>query len=71
MLLYHLRIAAKSLRRNPYLSGLLIFAVALGICIATSFTTLRHVLARDPLPRGRSGSTSAPPSSRSPAGRLP
>jgi putative ABC transport system permease protein len=54
MLLYHLRIAAKSLRRNPFLSTLLIFAVALGICIATSFTTLRHVLAKDPLPRGRS-----------------
>jgi putative ABC transport system permease protein len=54
MFLYHLRIAAKSLRRNPYLSGLLIFAVALGICISTSFTTLRHVLVKDPLPRGRS-----------------
>jgi putative ABC transport system permease protein len=55
MLLYHLRIAAKSLRRNPFLSALLIFAIALGICIATSFTTLRHVLSKDPLPRGRSG----------------
>lgn len=54
MLLYHLRIAAKSLRRNPYLSALLIFAVALGICVSTSFTTLRHVVAKDPLPRGRS-----------------
>lgn len=53
MLLYHLRVAVKSLRRNPYLSMLLIFAVALGICIATSFTTLRHVLAKNPLPRGR------------------
>jgi putative ABC transport system permease protein len=54
MLLYHFRIAAKSLRRNPFLTSLLVFAVALGICIATSFTTLRHVLTKDPLPRGRS-----------------
>jgi putative ABC transport system permease protein len=54
MLLYHLRIAAKSLRRNPFLTTVLVFAVALGICISTAFTTLRHVLAKDPLPRGRS-----------------
>jgi putative ABC transport system permease protein len=54
MLLYHLRIATKSLRRNPWLTALLIFAVALGICISTSFTTMRHVLTKDPLPRGRS-----------------
>ena len=31
MLLYHLRIATKSLRRNPFLSALLVFAIALGI----------------------------------------
>src|SRR5260221_11157982 len=54
MFVYHLRIALKSLRRNPWLTALLIFAVALGICISTSFTTMRHVLAKDPLPRGRS-----------------
>ena len=53
MLAYNIRIAFKSLRRNPWLTTLLISAIALGICISTTFTTLRHAFARDPLP-GRS-----------------
>ena len=53
MLFYNIRIALKSLRRNPYLTSLLIAAIALGICISTTFTTLRHAFAKDPLP-GRS-----------------
>jgi len=53
MLFYNIRIAAKSLRRNPYLTALLLAAIALGICISTTFTTLRHAFAKDPLP-GRS-----------------
>jgi putative ABC transport system permease protein len=50
MLLYNIRIAAKSLRRNPYLTAVLLAAIALGICISTTFTTLRHAFARDPMP---------------------
>jgi putative ABC transport system permease protein len=50
MLLYNIRIAAKSLRRNPYLTALLLAAIALGICVSTTFTTLRHAVAKDPLP---------------------
>ena len=50
MLLYNIRIAAKSLRRNPYLTALLLAAIALGICVSTTFTTLRHAFAKDPLP---------------------
>lgn len=50
MLLYNIRMAAKSLRRNPYLTALLFAAIALGICISTTFTTLRHAFAKDPLP---------------------
>jgi putative ABC transport system permease protein len=53
MLLYNVRIAAKSLRRNPYLTLLLLSAIALGICVSTTFTTLRHAFAKDPVP-GRS-----------------
>ena len=50
MLAYNVRIAFKSLRRNPYLTALLLAAIALGICISTTFTSLRHAFAKDPLP---------------------
>lgn len=50
MFLYNLRIAAKSLRRNPVLTTLLIGAIALGICVSTTFIALRHVFEKDPLP---------------------
>jgi putative ABC transport system permease protein len=50
MLGYHLKIAIASLRRNPVLTALLIGAIALGICVSTSFVTLRHLYMRDPLP---------------------
>lgn len=50
MLLYNLRIAAKSLRRNPVLTTLLVGAIALGICVSTTFIALRHVFEKDPLP---------------------
>lgn len=51
MFLYNIRIAAKSLRRNPVLTTLLIGAIALGICVSTTFVALRHMLGKDPLPR--------------------
>ena len=50
MFTYHLKIAIASLRRNPILTGLLIAAIALGICVSTSFVTLRHLFTKDPLP---------------------
>ncbi|HEX8254368.1 MAG TPA: ABC transporter permease, partial [Thermoanaerobaculia bacterium] len=50
MLTYHIKIAIASLRRNPVLTALLIGAIALGICVSTSFVTLRHLYAQDPLP---------------------
>jgi putative ABC transport system permease protein len=50
MFAYNLKIALKSLRRNPVLTTLLISAIALGICVATTFIGLRHVLGKDPLP---------------------
>jgi len=50
MLLYNVRIALKSLRRNPYLTATLIAGIALGICASTTFTTIRHMYVRDPLP---------------------
>lgn len=50
MFAYNLRIALKSLRRNPWLTALLIGAIAIGICVSTTFTTLRHTFAKDPIP---------------------
>jgi putative ABC transport system permease protein len=50
MLLYNVRIAFKSLRRNPVLTLLLISAIALGICVSTTFVALRHIFEKDPLP---------------------
>ena len=47
---YHLKTAVKSLKRNPILSALLIAGIALGICVSTSFVTLRHMYTQDPLP---------------------
>jgi putative ABC transport system permease protein len=50
MLTYNVKIALKSLRRNPVLTALLIGAIALGICVSTTFIALRHLFAKDPLP---------------------
>lgn len=50
MLAYNTRIATKSLKRNPMLTAIIIAGIALGICASTTFTTVRHMFARDPLP---------------------
>jgi len=50
MLSYHLKTAVASLKRNPVLTMLLIAAIALGICVSTSFVTLRHLYMQDHLP---------------------
>jgi putative ABC transport system permease protein len=51
MILYNLRIALRSLKRNPWLSAVIMAAIALGIGVSTLFTTMRHALARDPIPQ--------------------
>lgn len=50
MLTYHLKIALRSLRRNPVVTVLLIAGIALGICVSTAFVTLRHMFVQDLLP---------------------
>ena len=50
MLGYNTRIATKSIKRNPVLTAIIILGIALGICASTTFTTVRHMFARDPLP---------------------
>jgi putative ABC transport system permease protein len=51
MLLYHVRIALKSLRRSLGLSAVIVGGIALGIGVASLFSTIRHSLAKDPIPR--------------------
>ncbi len=50
MLLYNLRLAWMSVRRHPVLSSLIVLGIALGVAVSTTFITLYHVLAQDPLP---------------------
>ncbi|HEX3583040.1 MAG TPA: ABC transporter permease [Thermoanaerobaculia bacterium] len=50
MLGYHVQTALRSLRRTPILTVVLIAAIALGICVSTTFIALRHVFEKDPLP---------------------
>src|SRR5688572_22561945 len=55
MLLYNLRIALLSLKRNRILSAVIVGGIALGIAVSTMFSTMRHAFAKDPLP-GKSDS---------------
>jgi len=50
MFRYQLKMAWKSLRRNPILSALLVAAIALGITVSTTFVTSYYVLSQDPIP---------------------
>ena len=63
MLLYHVRMALKSLRRSLGLSAVIVGGIALGIGVASLFSTIRHSLAKDPIPRksGASARTQATP----------
>ncbi len=51
MLTYHLWIAFKSLKRNPFLSALLVLGVAVGIGVSTTFVTTNYLLSRNPIPK--------------------
>jgi putative ABC transport system permease protein len=50
MLFHNVRIAWKSLKRNRALSILIVAGIALGIAVSTTFATVRHAFARDPIP---------------------
>lgn len=50
MFFYQLRLAWKSVVRNPVLSGLIAVGIALGVCVATTFLALYHILSADPVP---------------------
>lgn len=50
MLAYQIRIALKSIRRNPVLSTLLVAGIGLGIAVSTAFVTIYYLMSRDPIP---------------------
>ncbi len=47
---YQLRLAWKSLRRNPGHSLIVCAGIALGVAVSTLFATVRHSFAKDPIP---------------------
>jgi putative ABC transport system permease protein len=50
MIFHNVRIAWKSLKRNRALSILIVSGIALGIAVSTTFATVRHSFAKDPVP---------------------
>src|SRR5512134_1068831 len=50
MLAYQLRLALKSLLRNPVLSILIVAGIALGIAVSMTFVTAYYVASGDPIP---------------------
>ncbi|WP_394847944.1 ABC transporter permease [Pendulispora brunnea] len=50
MLGYHLKMVVRSLRRSPGYALLVMAGVALGVAVATMFSTVRHTYAKDPVP---------------------
>src|SRR5262245_55522112 len=50
MFAYDLRMAILSLRRNPYLTCLLVAGIALGIGVSTTFVTAMYTFAGHPIP---------------------
>ncbi len=50
MLSYLLRMAVKSLKRNPILSALIVCGIGLGIAVSTTFMTTYHLMSSNPIP---------------------
>lgn len=50
MILFHLKLALVSLRNTPRISLISMLAIALGVAVATSMTSIHHVFAQNPLP---------------------
>ena len=50
MIRFHIKLALISLRHTPRISLISVLAIALGIGVATSMTTIHYVFAQNPLP---------------------
>lgn len=49
MWVYYLRLAVRSLRRNPALTALMVLAIGLGIGASMTMITVLQVMSGDPL----------------------
>ncbi|MES3001064.1 MAG: ABC transporter permease [Pseudomonadota bacterium] len=47
---YYLRLGARSLRRNPVLTALMVLTLAIGVAASISTLTILHVMSGDPIP---------------------
>lgn len=50
MFKYNLKLSLASFKNNPFLSGLVVLAIALGIGLSMTMTTIYHVMSSDPIP---------------------
>lgn len=50
MFLYHLRMALKSIRRNPVLTSLMVAAIGIGIGVCMTAITVFYLMSGDPIP---------------------
>jgi len=50
MFFYNLKLALKSIRRNPILTGLMVAAIAVGIGVSMTTLTVYHVMSSNPIP---------------------
>ena len=50
MILFYLKLALVSLRNTPRVSLISILAIALGVGVATSMTSIYYVFAQNPMP---------------------
>ncbi|MCG2595662.1 ABC transporter permease [Ramlibacter sp. XY19] len=59
MFQYYFRLALRSLRRNPVLTGLMVLTLAIGVAASIATLTILHVMSGDPIP-GKSDRLIAP-----------
>lgn len=50
MFTYYLKLALKSMRRNPIMTGLMVAAIAVGIGISMTTLTVHHLMSSNPIP---------------------
>ncbi|MEM7502661.1 MAG: ABC transporter permease [Pseudomonadota bacterium] len=51
MFRYNLKLALKSMRRNPIITGLMVAAIAVGIGVTMTTLTVYHLMSGDPIPQ--------------------
>jgi putative ABC transport system permease protein len=50
MFAYYVQLGLRSLRRNPVLTGLMVFTLAIGVAASIATLTIWHVMSGDPIP---------------------